>query len=191
MRKTLIYYRPNTHSTGTGILSDGGPRGRGGTTVCLHPTLLLLTTIMPRNQRDADYRRRTMCRASTEGHCRCQSCPYSHTLIDTTRLVRLVENDAPTHSSESGHVSLRVELSIGRRHLGASNPARAWRLVLDAGAHVNVTSGVRVEVEPVEVQSDMLLKALMDAERKALPHIPRVCYETCLRLWQYLTWSFP
>lgn len=117
---------------------------------------------------DRDYTRRTICHAFAEGLCKRRNCPFSHTLIDPARLVRLVGDVTAASVNRATHVE-RIYLELEyKSYCLPGFSSGTWTITLrDGGRTAARGDGWSVELKPtypVECSADFLLDALKDLE---------------------------
>ncbi|GJE89629.1 hypothetical protein PsYK624_057330 [Phanerochaete sordida] len=131
---------------------------------------------MPRHQRarDEDYTRRSMCFNFAQGACVRPACPFSHTLVDPSRLLQLVGDlsayQAPKGPFETVFVTLEFRVLDGGQG--------EWTVRLRHVGRVTL-AGVRYDVDvtqtrPKVAKASTLLDAIKDLEMQVFGRVASV-----------------
>lgn len=118
---------------------------------------------MPRSSL-SDYRRCTLCIAFAGGRCTHRDCPFSHSLLDPQRLVRLVGDVSTVQPIREDRVFLELVYTPD----GPSSATGTWlaRLV-DGGQATLDGDGWWISVEstyPLQARAGNLVQAVKDLE---------------------------
>ncbi|GJE89628.1 hypothetical protein PsYK624_057320 [Phanerochaete sordida] len=131
---------------------------------------------MPRPQRarDEDYTRRSMCHDFAQGACARPACPFSHTLVDPSRLLQLIGDlsayQAPKGPLETVFVTLEFRVLDGGQGEWTVRVRHVGRVTL---------AGLRYDVDvtqprPKVAKADTLLDAIKDLEKQVFGRVAPV-----------------
>ncbi len=123
---------------------------------------------------DADYARRTQCKSFMDSGDKCrkkQKCVFSHTLVDTVRLIKLV-GDISSHAAlprEQTRTYLKVVYSAQYPEVETSSQNGVWDINICDGGPISISGdGWKNELQlPYPIlcsQSGSVLKALRSLE---------------------------